>query len=159
MRRSRPEVQQDPAECERRAVALLARREHSRRELERKLGAQGFLAPLIEETLDRLEQNGLLSGQRFLSSFIASRAARGSGPLKIRAELAQRGIGSADADAALRASREDWSAIACRARAKRFGEPVPSDFAERARQARFLRGRGFDAEHIEQALEVGADSD
>jgi len=154
-----PSASDDAAECERRAVALLARREHSRRELERKLGARGFAPPLVAETLDRLEQNGLLSGQRFVSSFIASRAARGSGPAKIQAELVQRGIPPDEAAAALRAAEEDWAALARRVRAKRFGEPPPREFAERARQARFLRGRGFDAELIDAALEVGADSD
>jgi len=150
---------EDPVECERRAVALLARREHSRRELERKLAARGFPRGLVGETLDRLEQNGLLSSQRFISGFIASRAERGSGPAKIRAELVQRGIRPDDADAALREADEDWAALARRVRAKRFGASPPAEYAERARQARFLRGRGFEPEHIDAALEVGADSD
>jgi regulatory protein len=148
-----------PFSCEHRAVALLARREHSRVELERKLAARGFSADVIAEALDGLEQKGLLSGQRFMASFITARAARGCGPLKIRAELAERGIREDDAGAAIRAAGEDWRALARRARSKRFGEPPPRDFAERARQARFLRARGFDAEQIDAALELGADSD
>ncbi|HEX6992825.1 MAG TPA: regulatory protein RecX [Gammaproteobacteria bacterium] len=149
----------EAAECERRAVALLARREHSRRELERKLAVRGFRLPLVAETLDRLEQSGLLSGQRFISGFIASRAERGSGPAKIRAELAQRGIRPDEAAAAIAAADVDWAALARRVRTKRFGDPPPRDYAERARQARFLNGRGFEPEHIDAALEVGADSD
>jgi len=147
------------AECEKRAVGFLARREHSRVELERKLEARGFDAAVIAATLDRLEQKGLLSGQRFMASFIASRAARGSGPEKIRAELVQRGVRPEDAAAALRDADEDWAALARRARTKRFGEALPGTFEERARQARFLRGRGFTGAQIDAALEVRADSD
>ncbi|HEX7080769.1 MAG TPA: regulatory protein RecX [Gammaproteobacteria bacterium] len=149
----------DPAACERQAVALLARREHSRLELERKLAARGFPQALIASTLDGLEQKGHLDGQRFMETFIDSRAARGVGPLRIRAELAQRGVASAAAAAAVAASAEDWSAIARRVRAKRFGPEPPRDRAERARQARFLQYRGFDAAQIDAALEVDADSD
>src|SRR5690606_28557658 len=50
----------DLADCERRAVGLLARREHSRLELERKLASRGYGRGLITETLDGLEQSGLL---------------------------------------------------------------------------------------------------
>lgn len=158
MPRSRPEADAS-AECERRAIALLARREHSRRELERKLAARGFSPPVVAETLDRLERNGLLSSLRFISGFIAARAERGTGPVKIRAELVQRGIPSDEAAAAVREADEDWAALARRVRSKRFGADPPRDYAERARQARFLHGRGFEPEHIDAALEVGADSD
>lgn len=150
---------EDPAACERRAVGLLARREHSRAELEHKLAARGFERALIAETLDRLEQSGLLDGQRFIGSFIESRAARGVGPARIRAELAQRGIRPAEAEAALAADERDWAALARQARVKRFGAEPPADFAERARQMRFLQYRGFDAAQIDAALEAGGDCD
>src|SRR5690606_38281936 len=99
----------------------------------------------IAETLDALEQQGLLSGRRFIETFIAARAARGAGPAKIRADLMQRGIRPDEAAAGVRAAGEDWAALARRVRAKRYGEPPPKDYAERARQARFLHGRGFEA--------------
>lgn len=146
-------------ECEKRAVGLLARREHSRFELERKLLARGFDAAIVAETLNRLEQKGFLSGQHFMTTFIASRAARGSGPEKIRAELVQRGIRPDDAARALRDADEDWVAIARKARIKRFGAASPGSFEEKARQMRFLMARGFTKEQIDAALEVDADSD
>ncbi|HET8699341.1 MAG TPA: regulatory protein RecX, partial [Gammaproteobacteria bacterium] len=82
----------DQAECKRRALDLLARREHSRLELERKLGARGFVPEVIATALNHLEQSGALAGDRFTESFIRSRAARGQGPVRIRAELAARGV-------------------------------------------------------------------
>ena len=154
-----PPEGEDAAACERRAVGLLARREHSRLELERKLAARAFSQGVIAETLDRLEQNGLLDGQRFMESFIESRAARGLGPVRIRAELAQRGIAADAAEAAIRAAGLDFRAIARGVRAKRFGAEWPVEFKERARQARFLQYRGFDASQVSAALQADDDSE
>ena len=152
MRRSKPDVA-DPAACERTALDLLARREHSRRELERKLGTRGFAEELIASTLDALEESGELAPARFTASFIRARAAKGQGPARIRAELAERGIDREQATELMRAADIDWTALAASVRDKRFGAQRPSDFKERARQARFLEYRGFDSEQIGSALE------
>jgi regulatory protein len=120
VRRSKPDVA-DPAECERTALDLLARREHSRRELERKLGARGFQDETIAATLDALEQSGELAAARFTESFIRARAAKGQGPARIRAELAERGIDREQAAELLRVAGIDWAEVASSVRAKRFG--------------------------------------
>ena len=73
----------------------LARREHSRRELEQKLARKEFDANEISEALDRLVEDGLLSDVRFAESFVHARRQRGSGPLKIQAELKLRGVSEA----------------------------------------------------------------
>lgn len=157
-RSSRPD-RNDPGACERQAVGLLARREHSRFELARKLSARDYPRALIDETLDRLEQQGLLSGERFTISFIESRAARGVGPDRIRAELGQRGIDAGDAERLLAELDHDWRRAAREARVKRFGADLPPTYEERARQMRFLQSRGFSSAQIHAALEVDADSD
>jgi regulatory protein len=156
VRRSKPDVA-DPGACERVALDLLARREHSRRELERKLGARGFPEELIATTLDALEQSGELAAARFTESFIRSRAARGQGPARIRAELAARGIDREQAAELLRAADIDWAALASSVLDKRFDAVRPADFIERARQARFLEYRGFDSAQISSALGSGDD--
>ena len=158
MRRSKPDGA-DPAACERAALGLLARREHSRRELERKLGARGFQDETIGATLDALEESGELAAARFTASFIRSRAAKGQGPARIRAELAERGIDREQAAELLRAAGIDWAEIASAVLAKRFGARRPTDFRERARQARFLEYRGFDSGQIGSALRSGHDLD
>jgi len=158
VRRSKPEVT-DPVACERAALDLLARREHSRRELERKLGARGFPDEMIASTLDALEQSGELAAARFTESFIRARAAKGQGPARIRAELAERGIDREQATQLLRAAGIDWTAVASSVRDKRFGTRRPTDFKERARQARFLEYRGFDRDQIGSALRSGDDLD
>lgn len=159
MRRSKPDEALDEAACARRALDLLARREHSRRELERKLEARGFGTDVMGATLDALEQRGLLVAARFGESFVRLRVTRGQGPVRIRAELAERGIDSSAVEELLRSADVDWAEAARSARRKRFGAAPPRDFKERARQARFLEYRGFDSTQIRAALELSPDSD
>jgi regulatory protein len=160
VRPSKPEPGSlDEAACRRTAVELLARREHSRLELTRKLAARGFPDDVITPALDALERSGALANARFTESFIRSRLARGQGPVRIRAELAERGVAAEQAAELLQGADVDWRAAARDVRRKRFGAAPPRDFRERARQARFLQYRGFDAEHVRAALELDADSD
>jgi regulatory protein len=164
VRRSKPDAAQAAADtdapaCRRTAAELLARREHSRRELTRKLAARGFHDDVIVPVLDELERSGELADARFTDSFVRTRVAKGQGPQRIRAELAQRGVPETQAADGLRAAEVDWVATIRAVRAKRFGPELPRDYAERARQARFLQYRGFDSAQIRAALEFDADSD
>jgi regulatory protein len=92
------------------AMDLLARREHGRVELTRKLRQRGALPEMIETALDRLTEEGLLSEARYLESFVSYRARSGYGPLRIREELSQRGLQRIDIELALRESGIDWQA-------------------------------------------------
>ncbi len=143
--------------CRRRAMDLLARREHSRVELTRKLRARGFDTAVLGAALDGLEQDGLLADHRFAESFIRTRAGKGQGPVRIRAELATRGV--AAADELVRDSGVDWSGMAVQTRCKRFGPAAPDSFQERARQARFLHYRGFESDQIDAALDAADETD
>jgi regulatory protein len=160
VRRSKPDAADTsgPA-CTRAALELLARREHTRREITRKLLERGFSDDVIAPALDELERKGSLADARFTDSFVRSRIAKGRGPQRIRAELKQRGIADAAADDGLAAAEVDWLAAIRAVRAKRFGPGIPRDYAERARQARFLQYRGFDGAQIRAALELDGDSD
>jgi regulatory protein len=149
----------DAPSCKRLALELLARREHTRRELTRKLAARAFPNDVITSVLDELERSGALAEARFMDTFVRSRIAKGQGPHRIRAELAQRGIDDAAADEVVRSADVDWLETIRAVRAKRFGSEPPCDYAERARQARFLQYRGFDGAHIKAALELDGDSD
>ena len=136
------------------ALRLLARREHSIAGLRRKLCQRGWEAELVDPVLDALVAEGLLSDRRFAESFARARIGRGYGPLRIRAELAERGIDTALAEAALEAEAPDWRRLAREVRLRRFGPAAPADFREKARQMRFLQQRGFDHAQIRAALEV-----
>jgi regulatory protein len=133
---------------------LLARREHARIELGRKLVARGYPERLIDEVLDALEAENLLSDQRFAEQFVLQRAARGYGPLKIRYELRKRGISDELATQNIESDPQRWCDRARAARRKRFGAERPEDIREQSRQARFLTQRGFEHEHIRFALGV-----
>jgi regulatory protein len=131
-----------------RAIALLAQREHSARELERKLYDKGFAADMVAECIARLQQERLQSDGRYAESYVHMRAGKGYGPLRIRAELAERGVTDEFITSPLEEMDGQWSELAEQARRKRFGNKLPKDFQERARQARFLQYRGFATEHF-----------
>jgi regulatory protein len=140
------------ARVEAAAVRLLAGREHSRAELARKLDERGAPGELIEDVLASLAERGLQSDERYAESLITSRTGRGQGPVRIRRELAERGVASAVIEAALEAADADWSQLARATRCKRFGFETPSEWNERVRQSRFLEYRGFNSAQIRFAL-------
>ena len=124
------------------AIRLLARREHSARELAHKLAARGCAADTIEQVLAELRDEGLQSDARFAEAHVHARLQRGYGPLRIRAELAERGIDEHLAEQALSPWADEWAERARAEWRKRFGR-APRDRREWARQARFLQGRGY----------------
>ncbi|MCC7120947.1 MAG: regulatory protein RecX [Gammaproteobacteria bacterium] len=132
-------------------MAALARREHSRRELERKLTARGLDSAVVRETLDTLAAQRLQDDDRFVEAFVRARITRGQGPVRITRELRQRGIAEADAQAALAAAAVDWDELAARVLARQF-RAVAADTKARARQQRFLEYRGFTTTQIRVAL-------
>jgi len=134
------------------AMNLLARREHSTQELRDKLLARGFDDDEITPALQTLSREGLLSDERFTESFIHSRMERGSGPVKIRAELRQRGVTDEVIANWLDERDRVWLERAEAVRCKKFGSALPVDYKEKARQARFLQYRGFSAEQTRQVL-------
>ena len=136
-----------------RALRWLAQREHSRSELRRKLlrhveAADEGADAAVDTLLDALEREGYLSDARFVESRIRARAAR-LGTARIAAELAQHRI-ELPADSARELAANEWQ----RAHAlwqRRFGIAA-EDAAERARQARFLIGRGFATDVVRRVV-------
>lgn len=145
-------AQAKPAEVRERALGLLARREHSQRELTRKLLERGLPAELVADAVAQLAVEGLVSNARYADTLTRTRRHRGHGPRRIQAELRQRGLAADEIAPAMAADETDWLAQARAARAKRFGPLLPPNQKERVRQARFLAGRGFTTEQIRQAL-------
>lgn len=145
------------AEVRELGLRLLARREHSTRELRRKLRQRELPTELIDAALAELQQERLLSDDRFAEEFARSRRNGGYGPLRIEAELRERGVDRAPAEL-IETPEEVWVALAAAARQKRFGAALPKDLRERNRQYRFLSNRGFASGQIRQAL-AGAEPD
>lgn len=147
-----PEAKAAPAHTLReRALALLARREHSRAELTRKLEAAGFALEEIGLLLNEFEAKNWLSDQRFAESYVADHQAKAGG-IKLAYELRQRGVPDAIIAAVLGGSRESELDRARAVWNKKFGTP-PGDAAEKARQMRFMLSRGFTPETIKRAID------
>ena len=134
------------------AVRLLARREHSRFELARKLSRRGHPHDLIEEIVGSLARAGLQSDERFAQAFVRSALGRGQGPLKIRAGLTERGVDSDIASDYFELDAHEWGERAASALRKRFGSAPVENRADWARRARFLAGRGFPSDVAAKVL-------
>ncbi len=136
-----------------RALAMLARREHSRAELARKLGPHAESPEQIEALLDQLVARGWLSETRFAESR-ASALSRKFGSRKIEYDLKSRGVSAEVVERTVDAARAQELENCRTAWQKKFGA-FPRDAAERGRQMRFLAGRGFSAEAVRQVLKAG----
>lgn len=143
----------DAAAIRRAAMDLLARREHSIRELRQKLRRRFGDTSLIETVLSRLADENLQSDERYAGSFVRQRAARGYGPVRIRQEMREKGLDKPAIAAAMERAEIDWRALAAEVSRKKFGEMPAGDARERARRSRFLHYRGFDADDVRDLLE------
>jgi regulatory protein len=135
------------------AGQLLARREYAVQELQARLlkkwsgkwseqspGSEG-IEPLIANLIATLQAEGALSDERFAASFVRSRCQRYQGPLKIQAELRQRGVPEHLIESQLQDRAEEWVPMAASWLSRQHGGTL--DFAGRARYYRRLINRGF----------------
>ena len=136
-----------------RALRLLAAREQSRAELEKKLAAHEEAPGELARALDELQAKGFISEQRVVDSLIHRRAARlGTG--RVKQELQAKGISAEAMTAAVQALRSTEVDRAREVWRKKFGEPA-TDAAGRAKQMRFLASRGFGADAIRRVVSGG----
>ena len=134
-----------------RALAMLTRREHSQFELRQKLAELGGESSIIDTILDEFSTQNWQNDRRFTEIFIRYSARKGQGALNIRQELKQRGITDKEMVEELLAEH-DWFDLAQQTRSKKFGEELPTERKEQARQLRFLQYRGFSSEQCWSAL-------
>ncbi len=133
-----------------RAVRLLARREHTRSELARKLGAHGTREE-IDAVLDSMQQAGLLSDARFAEAYVRGNGAR-FGAAKLRQTLRSKGVDAETIATQLAAADLPDELEKARALWSRKYSAAPTDQREWARQARFLQSRGFSSDVIRRLL-------
>jgi regulatory protein len=135
--------QSAPPEAYQKALELLVRREHSRRELGRKLAARGIDRDMADAAMDKLAAQGFQDEQRFAEMLARSRAVGGHGPVRIRTELATHGLSREVIDAALEGCGTDWSESACALVNRRYSAADLADPAKRRKAVEFLLRRGF----------------
>lgn len=133
-----------------RALRHLARREHTRHELTLKLAPHAESEAEIAEVLDDFTQRGWLSEQRAAEQMVHARRSR-YGMARIRRDLEAKGV-DAEVVSTTMAALKEGELEAARAVWRRKFRVAPADAAGRAKQARFLLGRGFSTEIITKLL-------
>ncbi len=136
------------------ALSFLARREHSRLELLRKLSQQFSARELVNEVLDELSEQGYQRDDRFTEMYIRTKIRSGYGPFRIKIELREKGVCESTVLSVLDRQMIDWFDLAKQSMQKRFVHM--SDDLEKeeyikhvARQDRYLKNKGFYQEHID----------
>lgn len=117
-----------------------------------KLAARGYEPDSVADVLDHLVGKGLLSDERFTSEYVAMRIRKGFGPIRIRAELGERGVAPELIRQALDSGAYDWRELLREAAQSRFGSLPPADRSEVAKRARFLTQRGFQESLVREFL-------
>ncbi len=159
------------ASIRKKAMDLLARREHSLVELKRKLLNKFNYDDLIKIELLKLEEQGLLSEERFIDTYVTYRSEKGFGPIRIKMELREKGV--KDRLINERVKEVSFEGVSCTSKTinwfesarsvaiKKYGTMVcdskaaNKNYNERAKCSRFLNYRGFTQEQIYFALNAG----
>ncbi len=152
-KRRRPEL--TPAQ---RALGLLVRREHSRKELTRKLTARGVEADDAQAAVERMTAEGWQDDARFAELLVRSRANNGYGPVRIRAELGMHGLDRDTIVAAMDAYDGDWAENARDLARRRFPGRL-DDRAIQRKAADFLLRRGFGGDQVRAAIRFDEDDE
>jgi regulatory protein len=133
-----------------RALGFLARREHSRAELRRKLAPHAESPEELDALLEDLVQRKFLSEARFAEARVHVMS-RKFGAARIEHDLRAKGVSEEAAASAAREARITEFDRALEIWRRKFGTPA-LDLKQRARQARFLLARGFSTEVINRIL-------
>lgn len=136
-------------ELKARALRHLARREHSRDELARKLAPHAESPEILEGLLRELESRKQLSNERF-AEVRAHWLERKYGAAKIRQDLKAKGVADDIVDRVSSAGELERALTILK---RKYRAPATTR-EERARRARFLQGRGFSYDTIRSALSV-----
>ena len=140
-----------------RALRLLSSREHSRAELQRKLAPHEETPGELAAVLDKLAAKDLQSDQRAVDSLVHRRSAK-LGTQRLRQEMQSKGMDPQAVAQAVVLLRSSEQARAFEVWRKKFGSPAATP-AERAKQVRFLAGRGFSGEAIARVVSGAFDAD
>ncbi|MDE2157259.1 MAG: regulatory protein RecX [Xanthomonadaceae bacterium] len=151
----------DPAKPQRsaydKALGLLARREHSRKELKTRLRQGGYESEEAGAAIDRLGAQHYQDDGRFAEVLLRSRIAQGYGPMRLRVELKSHGLTDLHIRELLEAAQADWEVSAASQLRRRYGSTAAADPAERARRAQFLLRRGFAAATVRSVTHADLD--
>ncbi len=129
-------------------LRLLARREHSRRELLDKLALRGFQRDEVEPVIAEMAERDWQNEERYTECYVRQRIQNGYGPIRIRYELQQRGIEHADLDAHAEVQAGGWQNLLLDVYISKYGDEKSLTQAEWLKRSRFLQQRGFSGEMV-----------
>ena len=132
-------------------ISLLGRRDYSRKELYLKYKDRVESLEDLDIVLEDFAERGWQCDTRFCESFLNSRCYR-YGPIRLRFELSNKGITDDQIERALAALEMDWSAQASDILQRKYSALDTQDPKQKGKAYRFLAQRGFNSEHIQQAL-------
>ncbi len=130
-----------------RALRLLARREHTRTELERKLAPHAESSEAVQGLVSKLKEKNQLSEERFAEERVRV-LSRKYGAARIRQDLKSKGV---DPELVGRVSTEGELERARAILERKYRDPAVTR-GERAKRMRFLQSRGFSSEIIFKLL-------
>lgn len=132
-------------------LRLLARREHSRRELLDKLALRGFQRNEVEVVIDALAEHNWQNDARYAECFVRDRIGKGYGPIRIAYELQQRGIVDVDLDVQAE-EYGGWLSLALGVYQDKYDDAKSLTPNEWAKRSRFMQQRGFTGETIKRVF-------
>ncbi len=146
--KAKPKKEFDEKALRHKAIELLARRECSYAELEKKLLALSEDEATILSILDWLIEMELQSDERFTKMFLRSKAASGYGPVRIKLELKQKGINEYLIEDSFAALAFDWDEEVDRLVLKKVKDQSLDDSKLKNRVMGYLQRRGFTLDQI-----------
>ena len=124
-------------------LRLLARREHSQKELLNKLLVKGLAKDDILAVIDELAQQGWQSDSRYAESYTRHRIQKGYGPIFIAYELRKNGIDAVNFEDIMQKMADSWMELLEQVYTKKYGHDLLLDRNEWTKRSRFLMQRGF----------------
>lgn len=145
---------QESRQIKQHCLKLLARREHSRKEMQVKLAAKGYLGSRVTGVIDSLMQEGWQDDQRYAENYARFRCQKGFGPARIAYELSRQGIDEETIEIALKQATDDWMAVLENVYARKYSTTNGIDSNERGQRTRFLQQRGFSSGMINNLFKL-----
>lgn len=134
-------------------LQLLARREHSRKELLLKLQAKGFSRQNSEQVVAECVENGWQDDLRYAESYARQRLEKGYGSVRITYELFHKGVTDFDLQALVKDEYGSCFSILEKLYRKKYNDETVISRKEWAKRTRFLLQRGFSAGLISQLFD------
>ena len=132
-----------PTEIPESCLRLLARREHSQKELLNKLLVKGFDKEEVLGVIEELARQGWQSDLRYAESYARHRISKGYGPVFITYELRKNGVDTVDLEDIVQRTAGSWMELLEQVYTKKYGLESLLDRNEWAKRSRFLMQRGF----------------